>query len=103
MNKLHEPSVERLFDAILTLQNRDECYRFFEDVCTVNEILDLAQRFDVARMLTDGKIYNEISKETGASTATISRVNKCLQYGSDGYRLVLEHIREKEEKSDDTE
>jgi len=103
MNKLHEPSVERLFDAILTLQNRDECYRFFEDVCTVNEILDLAQRFDVARMLTDGKIYNEISKETGASTATISRVNKCLQYGSDGYRLVLERIREKEEKSDDTE
>ena len=103
MNKLHEPSVERLFDAILTLQNRDECYRFFEDVCTVNEILDLAQRFDVARMLTDGKIYNEISKETGASTATISRVNKCLQYGSDGYRLVLERIREKEEKSDDAE
>ena len=103
MNKLHEPSVERLFDAILTLQNRDECYRFFEDVCTVNEILDLAQRFDVARMLTEGKIYNEISKETGASTATISRVNKCLQYGSDGYRLVMDRIREKEDKSHDAE
>lgn len=103
MNKLHEPSVERLFDAILTLQNRDECYRFFEDVCTVNEILDLAQRFDVARMLTEGKIYTEISKETGASTATISRVNKCLQYGSDGYRLVMDRIREKEDKPHDVE
>ena len=103
MLDLHSEPVDHLFKAILNLETMEECYRFFEDVCTVNEILDLAQRFDVARMLTDGKIYNEISKETGASTATISRVNKCLQYGSDGYRLVLERIREKEEKSDDTE
>ena len=103
MFQMKNESLDRFFEAILKLENMDDCYRFFEDVCTVNEILDLAQRFDVARMLTDGKIYNEISKETGASTATISRVNKCLQYGSDGYRLVLERIREKEEKSDDTE
>ena len=96
MDKLHIKSVENLFDAILTLKTRDECYRFFEDVCTVNEILDLAQRFDVACMLTDGSIYTEISKETGASTATISRVNKCLQYGSEGYKLVMDRLKEKD-------
>ena len=95
MDKLHIKSVENLFDAILTLKTREECYRFFEDVCTVNEILDLAQRFDVACMLTDGSIYTEISKETGASTATISRVNKCLQYGSEGYKLVMDRLKEK--------
>ena len=96
MDKLHIKSVENLFDAILTLKTRDECYRFFEDVCTVNEILDLAQRFDVACMLTDGSIYTEISKETGASTATISRVNKCLQDGSEGYKLVMDRLKEKD-------
>jgi TrpR-related protein YerC/YecD len=94
MDKLHVKSVERFFDAILTLKDREECYQFFEDVCTVNEILDLAQRFDVACMLTEGKIYTEISKETGASTATISRVNKCFQYGSDGYKLVMDRLKE---------
>ena len=98
MDKLHTSSVEYLFDAILTLKTREECFRFFEDVCTVNEILDLAQRFDVARMLTEGKSYTEISGETGASTATISRVNKCLQYGSDGYRLVMERMKEENEQ-----
>lgn len=90
MNKLHQATVERLFDAILTLKDRDECYRFFEDVCTVNEIMDLAQRFDVARMLTEGRVYTEISAETGASTATISRVSKCLEYGAGGYKTVLD-------------
>ena len=94
MDKLHTKDVDGLFEAILSLENLEECYRFFEDVCTVNEILDLAQRFDVACMLTDGKIYTEISKETGASTATISRVNKCLQYGSDGYKLVMDRLKE---------
>ena len=98
MDKLHISSVEHLFDAVLTLKTREECFRFFEDVCTVNEILDLAQRFDVARMLTEGKSYAEISGETGASTATISRVNKCLQYGSDGYRLVMERMKEENEQ-----
>ena len=82
-----------MFDAVLSLENREECYQFFEDVCTVNEILDLAQRFDVACMLTQGKIYTEISKETGASTATISRVNKCLNYGSGGYRSALDKLQ----------
>ena len=96
MDKLHVKSVERLFDAILTLKNREECFQFFEDVCTVNEILDLAQRFDVACMLTQGKIYTEISKETGASTATISRVKKCLVYGSGGYRKVVNDAQKEE-------
>lgn len=103
MNKLHQATVERLFDAILTLKDRDECYRFFEDVCTVNEIMDLAQRFDVARMLTEGRVYTEISAETGASTATISRVNKCLHYGSDGYRMVIDRMGKQEENNGDTE
>ena len=94
MDKLHVKSVERLFDAILTLKDREECYQFFEDVCTVNEILDLAQRFDVACMLTEGKIYTEISKETGASTATISRVNRTFHYGAGAYSKILERIGE---------
>ena len=93
---IRTPAVDYLFDAILSLKDREECYTFFEDVCTINEILDLAQRFDVACMLTEGKIYTEISKETGASTATISRVNKCLQYGSDGYQLVMKRLKEEQ-------
>ncbi|MBQ4175988.1 MAG: TrpR YerC/YecD, partial [Lachnospiraceae bacterium] len=82
---LRTPAADDLCDAILSLQNRDECYRFFEDVCTVNELTSLSQRFAVARMLTQKKTYLEIAQETGASTATISRVNRALTYGSDGY------------------
>ena len=86
------PAVEDLCDAILSLQTRDECYRFFEDVCTVNELMSLSQRFAVAKMLTEKKTYLEIAQETGASTATISRVNRALIYGSDGYAMVLERL-----------
>ena len=85
---LNQPGVDELFRAILTLENRDECYQFFGDVCTINEILSLAQRFEVARMLRDGSTYLQISDKTGASTATISRVNRSLNYGNDGYELV---------------
>ncbi len=85
---LNQPEVDELFDAILTLKDRDECYQFFGDVCTINEILSLAQRFEVARMLRDGSTYLQISEKTGASTATISRVNRSLNYGNDGYELV---------------
>ena len=87
---IHTEAVDRLFDAILSLETRDECYKFFEDVCTVNEILSLAQRFEVARMLTQGNTYLDISEKTGASTATISRVNRSLIYGKDGYKMVFE-------------
>ena len=81
--------VDHLFEAILTLKSKEECYSFFEDLCTVNELLSLSQRFEVAAMLKDGKTYLEIAEKTGASTATISRVNRSLNYGNDGYELVF--------------
>ena len=86
---IHTEAVDHLFDAILSLENKEECYAFFEDVCTVNEILSFSQRFEVARMLRDGCTYLDISEKTGASTATISRVNRSLTYGSDGYEIVF--------------
>lgn len=87
-------SVEHLFEAILTLKDKEECFKFFEDVCTVNELLSLSQRFEVARMLTKNKTYLEIAEQTGASTATISRVNRSLNYGNDGYQLVFNRMEE---------
>lgn len=92
---IHTEAVDQLFEAILTLNSVDECYTFFEDACTINEILSLSQRFEVARMLRDKKTYLEISGRTGASTATISRVNRSLIYGNDGYELVLTRMAER--------
>ena len=91
---LHTEAVDELFRAILTLETVDECYTFFEDACTINELLSLSQRFEVARMLRDKKTYLDISKKTGASTATISRVNRSLTYGNDGYDMVLKRMKE---------
>ena len=91
--KLRTDAVDHLFDAILSLQNREECYIFFEDVCTVNELLSLSQRFEVAKMLRDQKTYLDIAEKTGASTATISRVNRSLNYGKDGYELVFSRMK----------
>ena len=93
--KLKTDAVDYLFDAILSLKNRDECYSFFEDLCTVNELLSLSQRFEVAAMLKSHKTYLEIAEKTGASTATISRVNRSLNYGNDGYDLVFDRITQK--------
>ena len=90
--KIKTEAVDYLFDAILSLKDRDECYSFFEDLCTVNELLSLSQRFEVAAMLRDHKTYLEIAEKTGASTATISRVNRSLNYGNDGYELVFERV-----------
>ena len=90
MEKLHTPEVDALFDAILSLKSVDECYKFFEDACTVKEILDIAQRLKAAKMLRAGESYSSVAKATGMSTATISRVNKCLEYGGGGYELVLD-------------
>lgn len=90
--KLKTESVDYLFDAVLSLQNKEECYNFFEDLCTVNELLSLSQRFEVASMLRAKKTYLEIAEKTGASTATISRVNRSLNYGTDGYELIFERI-----------
>ena len=95
--KLRSEAVDRLFDAILCLENREECYTFFEDVCTVNELLSLSQRFEVAGMLRDQNTYLEIAEKTGASTATISRVNRSLNYGNDGYELVYSRMEKKNE------
>ncbi len=85
-------AVEHLFEAVLKLESVEECFKFFEDVCTVNELLSLSQRFEVAKMLTQNKTYLEIAEHTGASTATISRVNRSLNYGNDGYQLVFERL-----------
>ena len=92
MKPLHNPDVDALFDAILSLKDRDECYAFFEDACTVKEILDISQRLKAAGMLASGANYADISRETGMSTATISRVSKCLEYGAGGYRTVIARV-----------
>ena len=89
------PDTRALFEAVLSLENTDECAAFFDDVCTIKEIQDLSQRFAVARLLDKGEKYQKIEEATGASTATISRVNKCLTYGSGGYRAVLEKMKDK--------
>ena len=94
--KIKTDAVDSLSDAVLCLQSREECYSFFEDLCTVNELLSLSQRFEVAAMLKDGKTYLEIAEKTGASTATISRVNRSLNYGNDGYELVFGRMEKKE-------
>ena len=98
MKNFHSELTENLYTAILSLENSEECRNFFEDICTVKELQDIAQRLKVARMLKEGNSYQEVSRETGASTATISRVNKCLVYGNGGYELVLSRI-----DSDDSE
>ena len=90
--KIKTEAVDGLFDAILKLETRDECYTFFEDLCTINEILSLSQRLDVAKMLRDKKTYMEIAEKTGASTATISRVNRSLAYGNDGYEMIFNRL-----------
>ena len=84
--------VDHLFDAILSLQSKEECYAFFEDVCTINELLSISQRYEVAKMLREEQTYRDIADKTGASTATISRVNRSLNYGCDGYDLVFSRL-----------
>jgi TrpR-related protein YerC/YecD len=99
--KLNQREVEQLFRAILTLETVEECYRFFDDLCTIGEIKSLAQRLEVARMLKQGYTYSQIEEKTGASTATISRVKRCLHYGMDGYNLVLARLEEAEKETDE--
>ncbi len=97
-NKLKDEHMDALFKAILTLENTDECYKFFEDLCTVLELKAMSQRMQVATMLVQKRVYSDIVAETGASTATISRVNRTLNYGSDGYALVFDRLKEESEK-----
>ena len=89
---------DRLYQAILTLETEEECYNFFQDLCTISELRSMEQRYEVATLLNDGMIYNDILEKTGASSATISRVNRSLIYGSGGYESVLEKMKEKEGK-----
>ena len=91
--KIRTEAIDFLFDAILCLENKEECYTFFEDICTINELLSLTQRFEVAKMLREQKTYLEIAEKTGASTATISRVNRSLNYGSEGFDMVLGRMK----------
>ena len=95
--KIKTEAVDHLFEAVLSLESREECYSFFEDLCTVNELLSLSQRFEVAAMLREGRTYLDIAEKTGASTATISRVNRSLNYGNDGYEMVFSRMEEKDQ------
>ncbi len=94
-SRLEDPALDRLFDAILALEDREECYRFFTDLATVSELQALAQRWMVAQMLFRQETYNKIAEESGASTATISRVKRSLNYGEDGYKLLLGRLEKK--------
>lgn len=91
--KIKTPEVEQLFRGVLSLNTVEECFEFFEDICTINELLSLSQRFEVARMLREQKTYLEIAEKTGASTATISRVNRSLNYGNDSYDMAFERMK----------
>lgn len=93
LTKLKNERTDDLFRAILELESVDECYRFFDDLCTINEVVSLAQRFNVALMLTDGKTYHDISEQTGASTTTIARINRCLNYGENGYKTIIGRLK----------
>ncbi len=94
-SKFKNEAIDRMFEAVLSLQTEEDCYRFFEDLCTVKELQEMSQRYHVARMLADKRTYTEIEKETGASTATISRINKCLVYGANGYKSTIDKIKNK--------
>ena len=97
--KIRNTEVDHLFDAILTLENKEECYTFFEDVCTINEIQSLSQRFEVAKLLREKRTYLEIAEQTGASTATISRVNRSLNYGNDGYDMIFRRMEQEDQEN----
>jgi len=97
-SKLKTEFIDELFEGILMLNDKEECYRFFEDICTIKEIQSLSQRLKVAKILREKKTYNEIEEITGTSTATISRINRCLSYGADGYNMILDRLKEKNEK-----
>lgn len=100
ISKIKNGDIDYLFEAILTIKNVDECYKFFEDLCTINEIQSMAQRMQVASMLKKRRTYIDIAHTTGASTATISRVNRSLSYGNEGYKLVFERLHEKQQSEE---
>lgn len=98
MKSWHTNELDTLFQAILSLDSAEECYLFFEDICTVKELTDMSQRLKAAQMLRSGSNYIEIGKETGMSTATISRVSRCLEYGEGGYKMIIDRLEGEDEK-----
>lgn len=92
----HNNSTDELCEAILSLKNREECYAFLEDICTIKELLEMSQRLSVAKLLSCGMSYSQISQKTGVSTATISRISRCIEYGSGGYKMIIERLQEGE-------
>lgn len=100
IRRLNDENIDKLFQAILTLETVEECYDFFEDICTVDEIQGISRRLCAAKMLIDNRVYSEITSETGLSTATISRVNRSMKYGNGGYAMVLDRIEKKNSKED---
>ena len=101
MSKLRNSETDLLFEGILKLETVEECYRFFTDICTIKELQAMTQRLQVAKQLADGRNYNEVCKDTGVSSATICRVNKCLNYGDGGYRMVLQRLEGKQDETTD--
>ena len=101
MAKLHNPETDQLFEGILKLESVEECYRFFTDICTIKELQAMTQRLQVAKQLHEGRNYNEVYQDTGVSSATICRVNKCLNYGDGGYKLVLDRLGGKNDEAKD--
>ncbi|MCL1808963.1 MAG: YerC/YecD family TrpR-related protein [Clostridiales bacterium] len=93
-SRFKRKDIDELFKAVLLLKDEEDCYRFFEDICTINEIHAISQRLEVAKMLSEKKTYSYIENKTGASTATISRINKCLVYGADGYQRIIARLKE---------
>lgn len=99
MPNYRSESIDRLFKGILTLKNIEDCYTFFDDICTINELQDMAQRLDTAFLLSEGKSYQTISQQVGVSTATIGRVSRCLNYGKGGYKTVIDKLKEEAENA----
>ena len=97
-SKFKRDDIDELFRAVLLLEDEEDCYRFFEDICTINEIHSISQRLQVAKLLSVNKTYSEIERITKASTATISRINKCLVYGAEGYKRILDRMKEQDNK-----
>ncbi|MCI5535266.1 MAG: YerC/YecD family TrpR-related protein [Lentihominibacter sp.] len=97
-SKFKRDDIDELFRAVLLLEDEEDCYRFFEDICTINEIHSISQRLQVAKLLSENKTYSEIERITKASTATISRINKCLVYGAEGYKRILDRMKEQDNK-----
>lgn len=96
MYNWHNDSTDELCEAILSLKTREECYAFLEDICTIKELLEMSQRLSVAKLLSRGMSYSQISQKTGVSTATISRISRCIEYGSGGYKMIIERLQEGE-------